>query len=115
MAPALALAYGASYAVGVAVSLVLLSRRLGGVAGTELGRFVVRVVLAAVPAAGAAWLAIWAMQSGGLDVSSKSDSLVILAVGGLVGMCGYLALARMLRIREISQMVSLIASRGRRG
>ena len=115
VAPALALAYGASYAVGAVVSLALLSRRLGGVAGAELGRLVVRVVLAAVPAAGAAWLAISGLKAGGLDVASKSDSLVVLAVGGLVGMGGYLALARLLRISEITRIVALVTSRARRG
>ncbi|MDQ3484016.1 MAG: murein biosynthesis integral membrane protein MurJ [Actinomycetota bacterium] len=115
VAPALALAYGASYAVGAVVSLGVLSRRLGGVAGAELGHFVIRVVLAAVPAVGAAWLAIAGLRVGGLDVSSKSDSLVILAVGGLIGLGGYLALARLLRINEISRIVALVAARGRRG
>ncbi len=114
VAAALALAYGASYAVGAAVSVAVLSRRLGGLPGAELARFIGRVALAAVPAAGAAWLAIFGLDAAGLDVSTKSDSMIVLAVGGLVGTGVYLGLARLLRIREISRIVALVTSRGRR-
>jgi len=114
VAPVLALAYGGGYLVGALLSLSILSRRLGRFAGRDLAGFVVRVVLAAVPAAAAAWLAVWGAAELGLDVASKRDSLVLLAVGGLVGLTAYVALAKLLRISEIGRIVSLVASRGKR-
>ncbi len=114
VAPVLALAYGASYAVGAVLSLGVLARRLGGLRSAGLARFVVRVAVAAVPAAAAAWLAVAGLQAVGLEVGSKLDSLALLVAGGLVGLSGYIILARALRIGEISQIVHLVISRGRR-
>ncbi len=114
VAPVLALAYGASYAVGAVLSLGVLARRLGGLRHAGLARFVVRVAAAAVPAAAAAWLAVAGLQAVGLEVGSKLDSLALLVSGGLVGLSGYILLARALRIGEINQIVHLVISRGRR-
>lgn len=114
VAPVLALAYGASYAVGALLSLAVLSRRLDGLHGRELGMFIARVAAAAVPAAGLAWLAVAGLQEAGLHVASKSDSLVMLAAGSLLGLVVYVLLARALRIGEISSLVQVVVSRGRR-
>jgi putative peptidoglycan lipid II flippase len=115
VAPVLALAYGASYTVGGVVSIMVLSRRLGGLAGRALLEFVARVAAAAAPAAGLAWLSLLGLEQAGLDVASKLDSLVMLAVGGVVGLAVYVALARLLRITEIGRIVALVVSRGKRG
>ena len=115
VAPVLALAYGASYTVGALVSLAVLGRRLEGLRLGQLSSFVVRVAAAAVPAAALAWLAVAGLQSGGLEIASKIDSLVLLLTGGLLGMAVYVGLARTLRIGEITQLLRLVASRGRRG
>ncbi len=114
VAPVLALAYGGAYSVGAMLSLGILSRRLGRFAGRDLAGFVLRVVLAAVPAATAAWLTIAILGELGLDVANKGDSLVLLATGGLVGVTAYVGLARLLRISEIARIVTLVASRGKR-
>jgi putative peptidoglycan lipid II flippase len=115
VAPVLALAYGASYTVGGVVSIVVLSRRLGGLGGRALVEFVTRVAAAAAPAAGLAWMCLLGLEQAGLDVASKLDSLVMLLVGGIVGLVTYIALARLLRITEIGRIVALVVSRGRRG
>jgi len=115
VAPMLALAYGASYTAGSLVSTGILSRRLGGLGGRALAGFVCRVVLAAVPAAGLALLALVGLDQLGLEVASKSDSLVILATGGLLGIVVYVGLARLLGVAEIGRIIALVASRGRRG
>jgi len=115
VAPVLALAYGASYTVGALVSLAVLGRRLEGLRLGQLSSFVVRVAAAAVPAAALAWLAVAGLQSGGLEIASKIDSLVLLLTGGLLGMAVYVGLARTLRIGEITQLLRLVVSRGRRG
>jgi putative peptidoglycan lipid II flippase len=114
VAPALALAYGASYAVGGLVSLGVLSSRLGGLGHRELLRFVVRVCAAAVPAAGLAWVCVRTLEAAGLAVASKTDSLVLLAVGGTLGLVSYLAVARALHIEEIARIVGVVISRGKR-
>lgn len=76
--------------------------------------FVLRVSAAAVPAAGAAWLTLFGLEQAGLETSSKTDSLVMLVLGGLAGLVVYLLLARLLRITEIARMVGLVTSRGKR-
>jgi putative peptidoglycan lipid II flippase len=114
VAPALALAYGASYTVGALVSIALLSQRLGGLGVRNLLSFVGRVVAAAVPAAGLAWLVLVALDGVGLDVESKSDSLVMLLAGGVLGVAVFVFLARVLRINEIGRIVTLVLSRGKR-
>jgi putative peptidoglycan lipid II flippase len=115
VAPALALAYGSSYAVGALVSIGVLSHRLGGLDRRGLAQFTARVAAAAVPATLLAWLLIEALEHvAGLDVASKVDSLVLLGVGGLAGLLCYLVVARLLGIREISRIVTLVVYRGKR-
>jgi putative peptidoglycan lipid II flippase len=114
VAPALALAYGASYSVGGLVSIGVLAGRLGGFGRRELVRFTVRVSVAAVPAAVVGWLCVAALEAGGLDVARKLDSLVLVAVAGTLGLVTYLAIARLLRIEEIARIIGVVISRGKR-
>lgn len=116
-APALAAAYGASYLVGALVSIHVLTGKLGGLGRRELSTYLLRVLCAALTAAALAWLSVFGLERLGLegDNGNKADAMVILAVGGLVGLGSYVALARMLRINEIASMVRLVAARGRRG
>jgi putative peptidoglycan lipid II flippase len=114
VAPVLALAYGGSYAVGSIVSIGPLSRRLGGLGRRALLRFVTRVAVAAIPATLLAWATVRSLQAAGFDVARKSDSLLILVAGGVVGVAAYLLAARLLHIREITYIVGTVTSRGRR-
>jgi putative peptidoglycan lipid II flippase len=114
VAPALALAYGGAYAVGSALSVGLLSRRLGGVGGRALLGFVGRVAAAAIPAAVVASLSISGLSVFGLDVESKADSLVLLAVAGTLGLLAYLLAAKAAGITEIARIVATVAARARR-
>jgi putative peptidoglycan lipid II flippase len=114
VAPALALAYGASYTVGGLVSIGVLAGRLGGLGRQELVRFAVRVSVAAVPAALIAWLCVAGLEAAGLDAARKLSSLVLLVVGGALGLLTYLALARLLRVTEIARIVGAVISRGKR-
>jgi putative peptidoglycan lipid II flippase len=115
VAPMLALAYGASYVVGSIVSISVLSVRLGGLDRRGLVSFACRVATAAVPAALLAAVTLRGLDSAGLDVDAKRDSLLMLAAGGSVGLVVYLAVARALHIEEIAKVLSLVARRGRRG
>jgi putative peptidoglycan lipid II flippase len=114
VAPVLALAYGASYAVGAVLSAVLLARRVGGLDASRLAGFTCRVMGAAVPAALLSWAALHILQSGGLDVASKRDSLVLLVSGTLIGIATYVVAARALHISEVQSVLRLRAT-GRLG
>jgi putative peptidoglycan lipid II flippase len=114
VAPVLALAYGASYAVGAVLSAVLLARRVSGLDASRLAAFACRVMGAAVPAALLSWAALHVLQSGGLDVASKRDSLVLLVAGTFIGIATYVVAARALRISEVQSVLRLRAT-GRPG
>lgn len=111
VAPALAVAYGASYAVGSVVSISVLANRLDGLGRRGLVTFVARVVAAAVPAAIVAAAALRGLEHAGLNTASKADSLVLIVVGALLGLVVYLVAARALHISEISRVVGLVARR----
>ena len=107
-APRLVLAYTGAYAVGALVSYVVLARIVGGLETRDNLRFAVRMVMAvglsAAAAAGAGWLVDLAPFSG------KIASWISLAAVGSVYLAGYLLLARVMRITEVTSMVSQVVS-----
>jgi putative peptidoglycan lipid II flippase len=108
---ALALAYSATYAVGLVLSTAVLRRRLGGVDGPRVVRAYVRLVAAVALPALAAWgVARLVADRVGVDLVA---SLTALAAGGLVLVGGFLAGARLLRIPEVAALTSTV--RGRLG
>jgi putative peptidoglycan lipid II flippase len=109
-APRLVLAYSASYAVGAAVSLRLLSRELGGLPAGPLVRFAVRIGLAVAVSAALAWLA----REGVHRLLTGDDKLTIvvhLAVVGAVALTSYLLLARLVRLQEVTEVTDLLTHR----
>jgi putative peptidoglycan lipid II flippase len=116
-APRLVLAYTGAYAVGAVVSYAVLRRIVGGLQTGRLVRFGARMLVAtglATGAAGAvAWLLrnSWAGPAGGFD---KLEAVVALLVVGLVDVACYLALARALRITEVTDVLGLLTRRLRR-
>ena len=125
-APGLVLAYAGSYLVGAVVSYSLLRRLLGGLETPELVRFLVRLLIAAGLATGVAWLArqgvelAWPVPEGGARASvatsgeGKARALVVLAVTGLVDVLVFVALARLMRITEVTGVVGAFTGRLRR-
>jgi putative peptidoglycan lipid II flippase len=119
-APGLVLAYAGSYLVGAAGSYTLLRRVLGGLETPVLVRFLVRLLIAAAVAAGAAWLAregldqLWPAGRGGTGGAGKVQALTTLAVTALVDGGVFLALARLMRIREVTDVVGVLTARLRR-
>jgi putative peptidoglycan lipid II flippase len=113
-APGLVCAYAGSYAVGAVCSYLLLRSLLGGLETPVLVRFLVRLLIAAGLAAGAAWavreglLAVWPLGDG------KGQALVLLAVTGLADLVVLLGAARAMRITEVTEVVDLVTSRLRR-
>jgi putative peptidoglycan lipid II flippase len=113
-APGHALAYAGSYLVGAVCSYSLLRYTLGGLETPALVRFLVRLILAAGIATLLAWgaksgvEALWAPNSG------KVQALVLLGGTGAVDVVVFLLLARLLRIREVTSVLTLVTSRLRR-
>ncbi len=108
VAVGLALAYALSYVVGLGVSFRLLRRRLPALNGPALARHCVRLAVAVIPggllAAGVSWLfSLW------------SQAFVVrvlgLAVGGLIALALFVALASLLRIAEVSQLTATVGAR----
>lgn len=112
-APRLVMAYALAYAVGAAISYAQLSRRVEGLDGSGLLRFGVRigvVVAVTVLAAYVAREAAAELVAG----DGKAAQLARLAVVGAVGGGSYLALARIFRIEEVSEVLSTVTGRFRK-
>ena len=115
--PALVVAYIASYVVGSAVSLLVLRRILatggGGLAGSVLVRFVVRLALAAGVATFAAW-GLATLLPGGEDPSHLVALLRLVVVAG-ADVLVFLVLARLMRLAEVTEVLDTLGRRlGRR-
>jgi putative peptidoglycan lipid II flippase len=118
-APALVLAYAASYAVGAVLSYVVLRRELGGLETGRSLRFLSRVVAAAVVSAGAGQLALVGIQRWADGSSIEPHLLQQLAALGIVGAVGlvaagvFLVVARLLRISEVNDPLAATMNRNR--
>ncbi|QDP94737.1 murein biosynthesis integral membrane protein MurJ [Microlunatus elymi] len=112
VAPGLALAYASAYLIGLGVSFHQLGKKLPGLRGREIIGHCVRVFLAALPAAGIALLITWGF---GHWSDSFFARVLALAVAGVVAVGVYLAMARVLRISEVNQIISTVLRRGTGG
>ena len=101
--------YAASYAVGLVLSSVLLSRRLDGLDGARVTRTAVRCLVAVAPAAGLA-LAASAVATGLLG-RGPAGALVALAAGGTLLGAAYLTAVRRMQVREVEVLVGPVRRR----
>ncbi|QIX28915.1 murein biosynthesis integral membrane protein MurJ [Nocardioides sp. JQ2195] len=109
-APALAIAYAGAYGVGACGSYLLLRHVLGGLQTPALARFLVRVVIAALVAA----LAAYAVARGYealLEPDSLVASVVFLALVAAADGVSFLVLARLMRIQEVNELVAAVTQR----
>jgi putative peptidoglycan lipid II flippase len=108
-APALVLAYGGAYLVGVAGSYLLLRHVLGGLDTPKLVRFLVRLVLAVALAAAVGW----AVRRGVDAAVPDGDLQAVLSVAlvTISGAAVYLLVSRVLRITEVTAVVGLLTAR----
>jgi putative peptidoglycan lipid II flippase len=110
--PALVLAYSGAYAVGAVTSYSLLRRALGGLRTPALVRFGVRILLAAVPATLVAWGVAVLLERGlGDTLDGKLGALGFLVAVTLADGLVLLALARVLRLREVTDLVETVTRR----
>ena len=113
-APGLVLAYAGAYLVGALTSYSLLRRTLGGLDTPVLMRFLVRLLIAAGVSTALAWSVKWGMQQVWAPGDGLVHALSLLVVTGAVDVVVFLALARAMRITEVTSVMNLVTSRLRR-
>jgi putative peptidoglycan lipid II flippase len=110
-ASALVAAYVAAYAVGVVLSTLVLSRRLGGLPLRGVAGLLGRLLVALVPAVLAAYAVSRGLHAWLGEAPGKPASLLVAVAAGLVGTGLVLALSRPLRITEVTDLVSTVTGR----
>ena len=109
---ALGAGFGLSNLVGTAIAWRVLSVRLGGLGGRVIGRSLLRMHVAALPAAIFA-LAVVAAVTWALS-TARSGAFLIVVFGGAGALLCYLAAARALRLAEVTDLIGMVRSRLRR-
>ncbi|MFB7662710.1 murein biosynthesis integral membrane protein MurJ [Kitasatospora sp. NPDC056138] len=104
----MALGYGASYAVGVAVALPKLKARIGGLDTARIAKTYVRLAIASVPAA-LVGLAFSLLLRGVLNGWPGSVLTLVVAAGAQLTV--FAAIARRMRIEELNAMIGMVRSR----
>jgi putative peptidoglycan lipid II flippase len=110
--PALVVAYAVSYAVGSSVSYLLLRHRLGGLRTRRLVVFGGRLLIA-TGLATALTFPVAQVLDGLSDDPGTVVAAVRLVCVGAVDVLLFLVLARLLRIREVSDVVATLTRRRR--
>ena len=113
--PGLVVAYGSAYLVGAVLSFKVLSGRVGGLHGSQLLRFGVRIGLVVAVSTALAWAVHAGLGSWGGDAPPLPGRLwsgLVVATVGTVDVVVFLLLARLLRIREVTAVLALVARRG---
>ncbi len=109
---ALGAGFGLANAVGAVLAWRVLSRRLGGLAGRQIGRSLARMHAAAVPAAIFA-LGV-AVLVGSVFSTAKTFSALIVIIGGGGALLIYVVASRRLRVAEVTDLIGMVRSRLRR-
>ena len=108
VATGLAGSYSAAYLIGVMVSFRRLRRELPDLSSEAVVRHCVRLLLAVAPAAAAAWLICWALT---LWSDTKLVLGLSLALAGLVAVTLFVIMARLLKITEVTEIISALFRR----
>jgi putative peptidoglycan lipid II flippase len=113
-APGLVIAYAGAYLVGALISYSLLRHVLGGLETPRLLRFLVRLLIAAGIATTVAWGVKVGLQQVWPRGGGQVQSVVVLAITGLVDVAVFLVVARLTRISEVTSVMALVTGRLRR-
>ena len=108
VAAGLALGYSLAYVLGVGISFRRLQKTLPALALRPILALIGRTLIAAAPAALAAWLILRI-----LDADSQLLRALALAIAGVVAVVLYAVVAKLLRIREVTDIVGTVLRRGR--
>ena len=106
---ALGAGFGLANVVGTVLAWRVLSRRLGGLAGHQIGRSLARMHAAAVPAA--VFALVVAVLIGSVFSTAKSFSALVVVVGGAGALLIYVVAARKLRVTEVTDLMGVVRSR----
>jgi putative peptidoglycan lipid II flippase len=107
--PGLAFAYSGAYAAAAVVTLVVLSRRIGSLRGRGIGLLVVRVVAVSAVAGAVAWY-----LGDAIGHESTASAVAASAVGLVAAVAVTIGGLTLLRVREFTDVVGLVAGRFRR-
>ncbi len=110
VAAGLALGYSLAYVLGVGISFRRLQKTLPALALRPILALIGRTLIAAAPAGLAAWLILRI-----LDADSQLLRALALAAAGVVAVVLYAVVAKLLQIREVTDIVGTVLRRGRRG
>jgi putative peptidoglycan lipid II flippase len=112
--PGLALGHATSYVFATIVCLVVLRRRLGRIDGARIAATLVRVIPAALLAAGAAFLASRAVSHALGGGTGTLTRLVEVSVGVVAGVLVFAISALIVRIDEADEVKDAVLRRFRR-
>lgn len=108
VAARLALAYSASYFIGVFITHRSLRKRLPELDGRQTWRHLTRLLVAAIPAAILAWLITWSV-AGSASVWVRLGGL---AVAGVAAVLVFFFAAKRLNIPEAASLLGMLRRRG---
>ncbi|MFD0261044.1 murein biosynthesis integral membrane protein MurJ [Kitasatospora indigofera] len=106
----MAFGYGAAYAVGVAVAIPKLKRKIGGLDTKRIGRTYSRLAAACVPAAA---VGVGVSLLIGSLVGGWLGSVLTVLVAGALQLAVFAVVAKRLKIEELNSMLGMV--RGRLG
>ena len=106
--PGLAWSFSAAYLVAAVLTLIVLSRRIGGADGKRLAATTARTLAAGLAVAGVAWSAAHL-----IGWTGTGASIAAVAAGLVVGGVVYVGLLLLLRVDELRMLTALLP--GRRG
>ena len=95
-----------SYVTSAAISLIVLHKRLGRLGIRVIAATAGKVAGAAAVAAAAGWLVVSLLPGSGLPTFWQA--VMQLIVGGMVIVGGYVGLALLLRVHEVSQVIGMV-------
>lgn len=98
------LAYAVAYTAGLAAAALLLRRRLGRIDGHRLLRTAARVTVAVGVSGSCGGLTVYALTP--LLDSQDNAALITLTVAGAIGCAVYVAVARLVHLTELRQLVA---------
>jgi putative peptidoglycan lipid II flippase len=107
---ALALTYGLSYWIGMAIAWFFLARKLGGMRSGATAWSLLRIFLAALFALLAMYGARWLLGSQGYNpgLESRANVIIDVLVMAPIGIVAYLVAAYVLRVHELRTATTLV-------
>ena len=101
--------FGVSNVVGTLVAWQVLSRRIGGLDGAEIGRGLVRMHAAAIP--GAVFAIAVSVMLGAVIPGGRIAALATVTLGGAGAMLLYVMFAKAFRVSELNDLTGTIRAR----